>query len=207
MRSRIIIAVVMMALIPGIIMIFVWSFGGNKAMSAEAQKKSMQEYTEKLNQRNADIIFYKKDPIGPSNLKARRVNALNDTGLALNLFSDKAYHVIILYDLDGSLVLNDQDIQKLKSLQLKDHFRIIYLGTMHYNQLVAGEILSKKNDHDNTAKSYITFVNKSNMRSSVEGKAFADDPQTMPITSGLSDEEVLIYTMIVELARKDLYWT
>jgi len=206
MVRRVIMAICLLAILPAIIMIFVWSIGGSRAVSPEVQKKSMQEYTEKLNQRNADIIFYKKDPVGPSNLKARRVNALNDQGLALNLYSDKAYHVIILYDLDGSLDIHDQEIQKLKSLLLNDHFRIVYLGTMHYNQLVAGEILSKKNDHDNTAKSYITFVNKSNMRSSVEGKAFADDPQTMPITSGLTDEEVLVYTMIVELARKDLYW-
>lgn len=176
-------------------------------MSPELQQKTMQEYTEKLNQRNADIIFYQKDPIGPANLKARRVNALNDQGLALNLFSDKAFHVIILDDLDGSLALKDQDIQKLKSLLLNDHFRIVYLGTMHYNQLVQGEILSRSANHVDGTKSYLTYVNNKNMRSSVEGAAFADEPLAMPITSGLTEEETIIYTVIVELGRKDLYWT
>ena len=203
---RVIVGIALLAIIPAIVMIFVWSFGGNKAMGEEAQKKSMMEYTEKLNQRNADIIFYKKDPIGPSNLKARRVNALNDQGLALNLFSDKAYHVIILDDLDGALSLNDQDIQKLKKLLLEQHFRIVYLGTMHYNQLVAGEILTKSANHVDGTKTYLTYVNKNKMRSNIEGKAFADEPLTMPITSGLTDEEVIIYTVIVELGRKDLYW-
>jgi hypothetical protein len=45
------------------------------------------------------------------------------------------------------------------------------------------------------------------MRSSVEGAAFADEPLAMPITSGLTEEETIIYTVIVELGRKDLYWT
>ena len=207
MFRRVIMGVALLAILPAIIMILVWSAGGSKVMSPELQQKTMQEYTEKLNQRNADIIFYQKDPIGPANLKARRVNALNDQGLALNLFSDKAFHVIILDDLDGSLALKDQDIQKLKDLILNHHFRIVYLGTMHYNQLVQGEILSRNANHVDGTKSYLTYVNNKNMRSSVEGKTFADEPTTMPITSGLTEEETIIYTVIVELGRKDLYWT
>ena len=115
--------------------------------------------------------------------------------------------MIILDDLDGSLALKDQDIQKLKDLILNHHFRIVYLGTMHYNQLVQGEILSRNANHVDGTKSYLTYVNNKNMRSSVEGKTFADEPTTMPITSGLTEEETIIYTVIVELGRKDLYWT
>ena len=207
MLRRLIMGIALLAILPAIIFIFIWAAGGSKEMSPELQQKTMQEYTEKLNQRNADIIFYQKDPIGPANLKARRVNALNDQGLALNLFSDKAFHVIILDDLDGSLALKDQDIQKLKDLILNHHFRIVYLGTMHYNQLVQGEILSRNANHVDGTKSYLTYVNNKNMRSSVEGKTFADEPTTMPITSGLTEEETIIYTVIVELGRKDLYWT
>ena len=199
--------IALLAILPAIIFIFIWAAGGSKEMSPELQQKTMQEYTEKLNQRNADIIFYQKDPIGPANLKARRVNALNDQGLALNLFSDKAFHVIILDDLDGSLALKDQDIQKLKDLLLNHHFRIIYLGTAHYYKLVQGGLLSQGMNHKEGTKSYLTFYSKTNMQTSVEGTAFADDPAVMPIKSGLTDEETLIYTVIVELGRKDLYWT
>ena len=106
--TRIIIAVACMAIIPLIVVLFALSFGGNKAMNEEAQRQGMLKYAEQFNQRNVDLIFYKKDPIGPENLKARRVNALNDQGLALNLYSDKAYHVLIFDDLDGSLSFNDQ---------------------------------------------------------------------------------------------------
>lgn len=207
MLRRLIMGIALLAILPAIIFIFIWASGGNKVMSPELQQKTMQEYTEKLNQRNADIIFYQRDPIGPANLKARRVNALNDQGLALNLFSDKAFHVIILDDLDGSLALKDQDIQKLKDLILNHHFRIVYLGTMHYNQLVQGEILSRSANHKDGTKSYLTYINNKNMRSSVEGAAFADEPLAMPITSGLTEDETVIYTVIVELGRKDLYWT
>ena len=204
--NRIVAAIALMLVVPAIVMIFVVSFGGNKNMGEAAQKKNMESYTEKLNQRNADIIFYKKDPVGPENLKARRVNALNDQGLALSLHSDKAYHVIILDDLDGSLVLTDQDIQKLKELLTKEHFKIVYLGERHYNQLVQGGLLSQGMNHKEGTKSYLTFYSKTNMQTSVEGTAFADDPAVMPVRSGLTEEETLIYTVIVELGRKDLYW-
>ena len=207
-RARVIMAIALLVIVPWVIVIMITSsFGSGKEMNAVTQQKRMEEYVEKLNQRNVDVIFYNRDPIGPSNLKARRINALNDQGLALNLYSDKAYHVIILDDLDGSLNLRDQDIQKLKDLLNNHYFRIVYLGTMHYNQLVAGEILTKSMNHKDGTKTYITFVNKNNMRSNVEGSAFADDPLTMPITSGLTEEETIVYTVIVELAHKDLYWS
>lgn len=207
-RARVIMAIALLVIVPWVIVIMITSsFGSGKEMNAVTQQKRMEEYVEKLNQRNVDVIFYNRDPIGPSNLKARRVNALNNQGLALNLYSDKAYHVIILDDLDGSLNLRDQDIQKLKDLLNNHYFRIVYLGTMHYNQLVAGEILTKSMNHKDGTKTYITFVNKNNMRSNVEGSAFADDPLTMPITSGLTEEETIVYTVIVELAHKDLFWS
>ena len=205
--NRIMVAIALMLIVPAIVLIFAYSFGGNKDMGEAAQQKNMESYTEKLNQRNADIIFYDKDPIGPVNLKARRVNALNDQGLALNLFSDKAFHVIILDDMDGTLSLTDQDIQKLKDLLMNHHFRIIYLGTAHYYKLVQGGLLSQGMNHKEGTKSYLTFYSKTNMQTSVEGTAFADDPAVMPIKSGLTEEETLIYTVIVELGRKDLYWT
>lgn len=205
--NRIIAAIALFLIVPAIVLIFAVSFGGNKDMGEAAQKKNMENYTEQLNQRNADIIFYDKNPIGPANLKARRVNALNDQGLALNLYSDKDFHVIILDDLDGSLSLTDQDIQKLKNLMMNQHFRVIYLGSAHYNKLVQGGLLTKGMNHKEGTKSYLAFYSKNNSRTEVEGTAFADDPMTMPIKSGLTEEEKLIYTVIVELGRKDLYWT
>jgi hypothetical protein len=207
LRSRIILIIALIVLIPGLVMIMVMSLGGNAGDTEQAQRMRMQEYVDKFNQRNIDLIFYKKDPIVPENLKARRVNALNDQGLAMNLYSDKAYHVIIFDDLDGSLSLNDQDIQKLKDLLINQHFRIVYLGTMHYNQLVQGEILNKGANHKDGTKTYLTYYTQNKMRSTVEGTAFADDPMMLPITSGLTDEQKIIYTVIVDLAHKDLYWT
>ena len=207
LRSRIILIIALIVLIPGLVMIIVLSMGGNAGDTEQAQRMRMQEYVDKFNQRNIDLIFYKKDPIVPDNLKARRVNALNDQGLAMNLYSDKAYHVIIFDDLDGSLSLNDQDIQKLKDLLINQHFRVVYLGTMHYNQLVQGEILNKGANHKDGTKTYLTYYTQNKMRSTVEGTAFADDPMMLPITSGLNDEQKIIYTVIVDLAHKDLYWT
>lgn len=64
MLRRLIMGVALLAILPAIIMIIVWSAGGSKVMSSELQQKTMQEYTEKLNQRNADIIY-----LGSANYK------------------------------------------------------------------------------------------------------------------------------------------
>lgn len=175
------------------------------AKAKDAQEKLMSQYTEQLNARNADIIFYKKDPNGPAGLKARRVNALNDRGLALNLYESASSHVLIFNDLDGSLTLSDQDIQKIKELQKVNKFRIVYLGKAQYKRLVSEEILLRKNADKEEALSHIAFYNKNMARSGADG--FADKSTSMPVTSGLTDEQKLIYTVIAELARKDLYFT
>ena len=156
-----------------IVVVIMLSFGGYKETAEAAQQLKMAEYMEMLSRRNVDVIFYKTDPIGPENLKARRVNALNDQGLALNLYSDRAFHVMILDDLDGSLLLSDQDIRELRELLTNQHFRIVYLGTAHYNQLVQGEILTKSSNHMDGTNTYLAYYNERNMKSSVEGDAFA----------------------------------
>lgn len=205
--NRLIISIALMILVPAIVVIMVVAVnGGNRLItdSDEARSRYMSEYAEKLNQRNADIIFYKRSPNGPENLKARRVNALNDKGLALNLHTDSAYHVLIINDLDGTNALDDQDVQKIKDLLYNQHFRIIYLGTVQYQKLAKEGILNASAKHKEGTKTYLTYFNSSNMHSHAEG--FADDPSSVPSQNGLTGEQVIINTVIVELARKDLYW-
>ena len=48
-------------------------------------------------------------------------------------------------------------------------------------------------------KSYITWSNYS-------FPGFADDPVSVPVSEGLTDEELVVYTMVMEFAQKDLYW-
>lgn len=187
-------------------LIIVLAFNKNTSKEAgEARDKLMSQYTAQLNARNADIIFYKKDPNGPADLKARRVNALNDKGLALNLYSGASSHVLIFNDLDSSLDLSDQDINKIKELQKSNGFRIIYLGKAQYKRFVSEGILSRDINHNEDTLSYIAFYNKNMARSGADG--FADDQSAMPVTDGLTDEQKLIYTVVVELARKDLYFS
>lgn len=205
--NRIVITIVLIIVVPAMVFIIMMSLTGrsSKQLSEEARVKYVRDYTEKLNSRNADIMFFRQDPAGPDNLKARRVNALNDQGLALNLYSDRAYRVLILNDLSGSLTLNDQEIQTLKDLIENKGFRVIYLGSAKYQKLLAEGVIPANAKHKEGTKSYITFVNKSHARCSMDG--FADNPVSMPITSGLTDEQVIIYTAVMELSLKDLFWS
>lgn len=199
--------IALLGLLPIIAFIVIFTLGGGTTaflpVADEAQWKYVREYTDKLNNRNADIIFYKHAPNGPDNLKARRVNALNDQGLNLDLYQDCAYHVLILYDWDGTLDLTVSDMQKIQKLMVNDGFRIIYLGTEHYQTLFEGGVISSV-PKENT-KSLITFYNKSGICNFDPG--FADDPVSMPIVNGITDEQKLVFTMVMELAQKDIFWS
>ena len=194
-------AIAAIVLLPVLIISLVYVLGiDNVAFmpySSEAQYKYVEDYAEKLNNRNVDIIFYQHDPNGPSNLKARRINALNDQGLNLEPFQNCSCHVLVLYDLDGSLNLSTNDIQYIYDLYNHKGFRIVYLGTSKYPLLQEYGLISSLPKEG--TKSYITWSHYS-------FPGFADDPVSMPITSGLTDEEVIVYTMVMEFAQKDLYW-
>lgn len=199
--------IALLGLLPLMVLIIIFiNAGGTTAylpFSNEAQWKYVREYTDKLNGRNADIMFYRHAPNGPDNLKARRVNALNETGLNLEMYSDCAYHVLILYDIDGSLELSFSDMLVIQDLMSNNGLRLIYLGTDHYQRLVEGGIISSVPEAG--TKSYIAFYSKSGGRVTYPG--FADDPVSMPITSGITDEQELVFTMVMELAQKDLLWS
>ncbi|MDY6339008.1 MAG: hypothetical protein SPL61_05175 [Saccharofermentans sp.] len=202
-RTGVIIA--LLVLVPAIVVTIMYVQGMDKSalipFSRNAQVDYVEQYTDKLNARNADIIFYKKDPIGPSNFKARRVNALNDLGLKLDQYNNP-YHVLVLNDLDGGLNLTVSEIQAI--IRLYDSgFRIIYLGTAKMSMLAEYGVISSVPKAG--TKSVISF--KKGTNGSFKADGFADDPISMPISDGLTDEEVIIYTMVMELAQKDIYWT
>ena len=198
---KILLAVIAIVLVPLLIFLLSYKIGIDNVSfipeSPEAQRKYVEDYMEKLNERNIDIIFYQHDPNGPSNLKARRINALNDQGLNLDLYQNCSRHVLVLYDLDGSLNLSTNDIQYIYELYSHKEFRIVYLGTSKYSLLQEYGFISSIPEAG--TKSYITWTNYSYA-------GFADDPISMPITSGLTDEEVTVYTMLMEFAQKDLFW-
>ena len=111
------------------------------------------------------------------------------------------YHVLVLNDLDGKLGLTVEEIQAI--IRLYDSgFRIIYLGS-GFARLAEYGVISDVPKAG--TKSTFTFKHGGNGRFIADG--FADDPISMPISDGLTDEEVIIYTMVMELAQKDIYWT
>ena len=205
--NKVAMAIALLALLPIIVFLVIYSLGGGLTAflpySDEAQKKYVREYTDRLNSRNADIIFYQHSPNGPDNLKARRVNALTEQALNLDAFQNSSSHVLILYDLDGSLDLSVKDTQVLWDLFSNKGFRIIYLGTEHYQILAEYGIISSVPKEG--TRSYITFMTKTGGHFSDAG--FADDPISMPIVNGITDEQKLVYTMVMELAQKEIFWS
>lgn len=206
-RSKLIVGIALLVTLPALVIIIVYSLAGGTTafmpVSGEAQWKYVREYTDKLNDRNADIIFYKKSPNGPDNLKARRVNALNEQGLNMDMYRDCAYHVIILNDLDGNLDITSEDLMALIDLMTNSGFRIIYLGERMYPELYSAGLVHSVPSKG--TKSYMTFYNKHGAPCYNSG--IADDPISMPITEGLTDEQEIVFTLVMELAQKDFYWS
>ena len=102
-------------------------------------------------------------------------------------------------------MLTDSDYEVIKDLLENKGYRIIYLGTRLYPELRNAGIISSVPPEG--TKSYIVFCNSSGMKSGRGG--FADDPILLPgnVEEDLTKNEVIVYTMMMELAQKDIYWS
>ena len=206
-KNKTAMGIALLGLLPIIIIVVLISMGGKNTMlplSKEGQWKYVREYTDKLNNRNADIIFYKHAPNGPDNLRARRLNGLAESAVEDPYYSTYTYKVIILYDLDDSLTLDSSELSSLNNY-LKKGYRIIYLGTKLYPSLRQAGIISSVPEEG--TKSLIVFYNNSNVK--CDNAGFAEKSLMLPanIPEDISPEQEVVFNMVMELAQKDLFWS
>lgn len=180
---------------------------GTKAFSQNsdgAGQDKMQQYIEELNNRNADIMFYKYLPEGLEGLNARRVDFMSSGVLESASYKNCAYHVLILYDLDGKLTLSPDELEIVSYLLLQKRYHIIYLGTDLYPQLLSAGIITKKPLEGTT--SIHLHLNHNDALMTSEG--FADDPGSIPrnVRNELTDNQKIVYAMVIELAKTGIYW-
>lgn len=189
-------------LIPVIIYFAVFANPNTLSNSHELQMDYMNKYTEQLNNKNVDIIFVRHDPNGPATLNARRVDYLNDLGLQFDTYESCSSHALVLYDLDGMLSLTAQDLQYIGRLYNEKGFRIIYLGTAHYQYLVDAGLCSTLPAAG--TQSNIFYRQADGMAVSAPG--FADDLSKMVVSEGISEQQELVYNMVMVLSTEDRYW-
>lgn len=203
-KRRAVFAITALLALPVIIFLVYINRDANRESAKAAEEYYVREYVDKLNTRNADIIFYKHDPVVPDGLKARRVNTLDYSFIEDPANGNFSYHVIVLYDLDDSLELSLSEYNELNSLISGRNYRFIYLDTKMYPQLAGNNIISGIPDEG--TKSYFTFYKD---KSCHVFEGFADDPTMVPpdVSRDLSEDEVIVYSAVFELATKDLYWS
>ena len=203
-NNRITISIISaLALVVAIFLVFINRNAIQKSNKA-AEEHYVREYTEKLNDRNADIMFYKHDPVGPEGLRSRRINTLDYSYIEDPTNGSFSYHVIVLYDLDDSLELSVSELNALNNLTSGRSYRIIYLGTKLYPELAEYDIIYGI-PKDGT-KSYFSFYKN---KSRHDFEAFADKPTLVPpdVSAELSEDEIIVYSAVFEMATKDLYWS
>jgi hypothetical protein len=183
-----------------IIAVCVKCIGGAVPMTLEDQWDYYNNYVGKVNDRHYDIMFYRTVNNGPEALNARTVNSLNITSSP-----GCQGHILILNDINGSLFLSDEDLTAIAGL-LKDHgYRIVYLGTSKFQWLVEAGIISSIPPEG--TKSVITWYDSSNIQNTRNG--IADDTIDLPqlVEQSIRPEQVPVYTLIMELGLRDIYWT
>ena len=187
-----------------VIVIAVKGVGSVAPLTLEDQWEYTREYTDKVNDRNYDIMFFRTVPNGPDNLRARTVNTLNPQALNTPGTSYSG-HMLILNDVNGGLFLSDSDLASIHDLLVNYGYTVVYLGTNQMQQLVNADIISSLPPEG--CASVIVWYDHSGVRSTRNG--IADDPQKlMPLVEQqIRPEQVPVFTLIMELGTMDLYWS
>lgn len=183
-----------------VIAIFIKGIGGSVPLSRQDQWDYYNSYVERVNDRNYDIMFYKTVSNGPETLNARTINTLNAPSSP-----GCQGQILILNDINGSLYLSDDELATIADLIENHGWRVIYLGTSKFSQLVDAGIISSI-PPEGTA-SMIVWYDSSNVRCTQTG--IADDTVDLPqmVEQSLRPEQVPVYTLFMELGLRDIYWS
>ncbi len=190
----------------GTLIIFTIIFGGGKDKNGTKDNhyKRMQEACDSVNSRNLDIMVYGKDFAPPENFKYRTVTGFDDYSLALGTdgHSNCSAHMLVINDPNNELFITQDQWTQIKSLLDMNNFYLVVLGDKFGIMSAVGII-----DTLPTAGTRSTIIWNGGKG---ERPGFADNPELVPFyveqDMPNKDEQLLAYTMIMELSTHDLYF-
>ena len=190
----------------GTLIIFTIIFGGGKDKNGTKDNhyKRMREACDTVNSRNLDIMVYGKDFAPPDNFKYRTVTGFDDYSLALSKdgHNNCSAHMLVINDPNNELFITQDQWMQIKSLLDMNNFYLVVLGDKFGVMSAVGII-----DTLPKAGTRSTIIWNGG-KSRVPG--FSDNPELVPFyveqDMPNKDEQLLAYTMIMELSTHDLYF-
>ena len=161
-------------------------------MRREPSLSTEEMWAENLNKQNLDVMFYGTAPIGPSNLKARQIQSLDEVEQSGSGFSGS---LLIIYDVNNDLFIQPDEMTSVKEFYLKGGY-IIYLGSSKY-QLFYDAGFPVPGEGTNSC-----FYHRSESGNVALYGGFCDDAKHFyeDVEAKLSDFEKPAYAMLSELS-------
>ncbi len=163
----------------------------------------VEKYVSDFNAKNLDVMFYGMDPaeVAPPTLKARQIDNIEDAQYSGSGFSGR---MLVVCDQRSNLIIQPEQMKLINQMIDGGNFYFVYLGDIKLDMLKEAGIVSGQTPAG--MKSVLEY--KSSTRRG-GANAIADECLLLPIairTGGLSDDELPVYSFIVEMATKELYW-
>ncbi|MBO4473565.1 MAG: hypothetical protein J5750_01490 [Clostridiales bacterium] len=168
----------------------------------EKAEEYVAKYVEDFNAKKLDVMFYRVDPstVAPESLKARRIDNMVEAESAK---MGSAGRMIVICDLGNGTFMEDDEFAVVKKLLEQKNVYFIYLGNYKYGVLKEAGIIDNSPSED--TMSYLVY-HSSTKRG--EQKNIAKESLLLPINlrSSLSETQNAVYSFILEMSTRELYW-
>ncbi len=178
---------------------------GTKKDRRERAWNYFNDYVEKVNDRNYDIMYYGSEMGLPVEANLRRIFNLEDYNIeSEDSPKNHVGHIFILYDPNDEYFLTEDEAQIIADLYENKGFRIVAIGDGKIRMLENAGII----DPGTTEKydSIMFWKDGPNGRKTAPG--IADSRELVPreVKEEIDPKYVPAYALMMELGTKDLYW-
>ncbi|MCR5059174.1 MAG: hypothetical protein K6A81_11230 [Clostridiales bacterium] len=178
---------------------------GTKEDRRERAWNYFNDYVEKVNDRNYDIMYYGSEMGLPVEAKFRRIFNFEDYTIeSEDSPKNHVGHILILYDPNDEYFLTEEQAQVIADLYENRGFRIVAIGDGKIRMLEnAGVFDTGTADKYN---SVMTWRNGANGSKSAPGIADSNELVPREVEEEIDPKYVPAYALVMELGTKDLYW-
>ena len=188
-----------------IVFLLMMKIFGTKADRRESAWNYFNDYVQKVNDRNYDIMYYGSEMGLPVEAKFRRIFNFEDYTIeSEDSPKNHVGHIIILYDPNDEYFLTEEQAQVVADLYENQGFRVVAVGDGKIRMLENAGIVDT-----GTADKYDSFMT---WRDGANGKktapGIADSNELVPreVEEEIDPKYVPAYALVMELGSKELYW-
>jgi hypothetical protein len=165
----------------------------------------VEQYAQKVTDRNYDIMYYGGDLGLPENFRVRKIFNFEDYTLeGQDAPKGHGGHMIIIYDPNDEYYLTPEQAQVLKDLYDNENYRIAAVGKGKIRVLESVGLCKE----GTAEKVNSTMVWKTNSGIGTEAAGIADSKELIPysVEQDTDPQYIQAYALMMELGTKEIYW-